>query len=193
MQTIRRPLWRAFGRTAPAARHARKGGIAVLFAPGPRILGALSTLYADWAIRAIEAPRSRKLPAQGLVEARIPADWVERVREWLDRDSGFPGATHAIRVDCTRCAACCVDNAVALDGEDRARFRASGVPALAAQASRRMLPLLKTAERPCVHLEGVLCGIYELRPNMCREFPPGTEQCLFSREEVFGTPFPPGR
>jgi len=194
MQIVRRPLWRAFAATARAVRHARRGGIAVLFGRRSRILGALEMpLYVDWAIRAIEAPRFRRLPALRVVEAPVGADWVERVREWVDRDSGLPGATHALRLDCTRCAACCLDNSVALDAEDRARFRASGRPALVAQAARRILPLLPTPERPCVHLDGFLCGIYPYRPNMCREFPPGTEQCLYSREEVFGTPFPPGR
>src|SRR5947209_5714774 len=167
MQTIRRPLWRAFGRPGPAARHAKAGGLAVLFGRRPRIFGALARpLYVDWAIQAIEAPRFRTRPSLGVVEAPIPADWLARVREWLDRDRAFPGATHLLRVDCTRCAACCLDNAVVLDAEDRARFRASGVPALVAEASRRVLPLLRTPERPCVHLDGLRCGIYPLRPNL---------------------------
>ena len=166
----------------------------MLFDRRPRILGALEMpLYVDWAIRAIDAPRFRKLPALGVVEAHVRADWVERVREWVDRDSVFRGATHALRLDCTHCAACCLDNSVALDAEDRARFRASRRPALMAQATRRVLPLLPTPEKACVHLDGFLCGIYRYRPNMCREFPPGTEQCLYSREEVFGTAFPAGR
>lgn len=188
MPRLQRPLWRAFDTLRSAVRHARRGGLAVLQG---RVLGAIERpLLIEWAAIALEGPGWRENPALQVVELRIPRGWVKRVGEWLDRDSVFPGATATLSYDCMECAACCLDNTVRLTAVDRARLRAAG---LTADAARRRLPLLRTPEKPCAHLDGFLCGIYPHRPEACREFPPGTEQCLFSREETFGAPFPPGR
>jgi Fe-S-cluster containining protein len=48
---------------------------------------------------------------------------------------------------------------------------------------RIILTLLES--KRCRHLEkSNHCGIYELRPHACSEFPMGSECCLFAREDV---------
>ena len=87
-----------------------------------------------------------------------------------------------------------------LDEEDLARLRAAKRPELIANLSRRggvrSLPLVASTHA-CVHLgtpgEALSCAIYRHRPNMCREFPAGTEQCMTSREDLYGSPFPAAR
>jgi Fe-S-cluster containining protein len=189
-----------------AIRHARAGGIAVVKDTRWKLLGDAGPpgedlpLYVDWAIRAVEASRWAEIvegPAKGLVEAAITKDWRERVDEWIDRDKAFEGAVSRTTFDCMKCGACCFDNKVVLDEEDVARFRAGGRADLLRRTSRkaglRLLPLAPTKEKPCVHLEELMCTIYEVRPNMCRDFPVGTEQCMTSREDLYGSPFPEGR
>ena len=163
-------------------------------------------LFVDWAIRAIEAPRWAELvegPARGMVKATIAAEWRERVGEWIERDREYPGSTARASFDCVRCAACCYDNHVVLDKEDLGRWRSGARSELLKRTTRRkgvrVLPLVR-ATGACVHLGAVKknavnmeCSIYIDRPNMCRDFPAGTEQCLTSREERYGSPFPKGR
>lgn len=209
LEVVVRPLWREFGpdRVAAAARHAKAGGIAVVKDRRWYLLGdagppeeELAPLLIDWAIRAVEAERWAEVtegPARGCVEAKITVDWRERVQEWIDRDRAFPGATAETTFDCTACGACCYDNKVVLDEEDVARFRAGGRADLLKRTTKkgvlRLLPLVRSKEKPCVHLQRNMCTVYEVRPNMCRDFPAGTEQCLTSREDLYGTPFPAGK
>ncbi len=203
-----RPLWRGFApnRFAAAIRHAREGGIAVVKDDRWKLLGDAGPpgedlpLYVDWAIRAVEASRWAEIvegPARGLVEAPITKSWRARVDEWIDRDKAFAGATSQTSFDCMLCGACCFDNRVVLDAEDLARFREGGRADLLKRTSRkaglRLLPLLRNDGKPCVHLTDLKCSIYDVRPNMCRDFPVGTEQCMTSREDKYGTPFPVGR
>jgi Fe-S-cluster containining protein len=207
MQRIARPLWRSFPRVGvdAAVRHALDGGIAVVEDRRWHLLGdagargeALPVLV-DWAIRAVEAERWWEVtegPARGCVKALVPTAWRPRVREWLERDRAWEGATAPATFDCTRCAACCYDNAVELDDRDLARLRRTGDPSLLRLRKVRgktMLPLVGR-DRRCAHLQASLaCGIYAQRPFMCREFPAGSEQCLTSREEIYDSPFPAGR
>ena len=205
---VHRPLWRGYseGSLAAAARHARAGGIGVVRARRWYLLGDAGPadepvpLLVDWAIRAVEADAWAEQsdgPARGLVKAPITADWRSRVEEWIARDARLPGATSEARFDCMKCAACCYDNRVVLDEEDAARFRAGGRADLLDRTvvirGKPTLPLVKDRQKPCVHLRDKLCGIYAVRPNMCRDFPAGTEQCLTSREDFYGTAFPPDR
>ncbi len=201
-----RPLWRGFseGALAAAARHARAGGVSVVRARRWYLLGDAGPadeplpLLVEWAIRAVDADdawaEQTDGPATGLVKAPVKADWRGRVEEWITRDAKFRGATAETRFDCMRCAACCHANRVVLDEEDLARFRAGGRADLLERTVRvrgaRTLPLVQDGAHPCVHLEGKLCGIYAVRPNMCRDFPAGTEHCMTSREELYDTPFP---
>lgn len=202
---VRRPLWRGFAErsVSAAARHARAGGIAVVRGRRWYLLGDAGPagepvpLLVDWAIRAVEADtwaEQTEGPATGLVKAAVVAGWRSRVEEWIERDAEHEGGAVAQRFDCMRCAACCHNNKVVLDAEDAARFRDGGradlMKGTVVTRGVRTLPLVKSAEKPCVHLKDSLCGIYPVRPNMCRDFPAGTEHCMTSREELFGTIFP---
>jgi Fe-S-cluster containining protein len=204
-ETVVRPLWRAFSpeTLSAAIAHARAGGLSVVKDARWRLLGDAGPpdeelpLYVDWAIRAIEAARWGEIvegPARGLVEAPITRRWRTRVDEWIARDAAFSGPTTETSFDCMRCGACCHDNHVVLDEVDLARFREGGRADLLRRISRKaglkLLPLVRGGERPCIHLQDLKCTIYPVRPNMCRDFPVGTEQCMTSREDVYDTPFP---
>jgi Fe-S-cluster containining protein len=204
-----RPLWRAFEKSQlrAAAKHALAGGISVVKEDRWRLLGDAGPpgedlpLLVDWAIRAVEAKKWSEVtegPAKGCVEAPITRDWRQRVTEWVTRDLAFEGSTSAATFDCQNCAACCRDNKVVLDLEDLERFKAGGRPDLIKRTQKkgivRLLPLVRTKDRSCIHLaKDLRCSIYAVRPFMCRDFPAGTEQCMTSREEIWDTPFPPGR
>lgn len=207
MEVVNRPLWREFApdKLRAAARHAKAGGLAVVKDKRWRLLGDAGPpgedlpLLVDWAIRAIESAKWEEVvigPAKGCVEASIGRDWRKRVQEWIDRDTAFDGATAATSFDCMKCGACCYDNKVVLDEEDVTRIRAGGRADLLRRLSRRaglkLLPLVRDDEKPCVHLKKKMCTIYDVRPNMCRDFPVGTEQCITSREDLYDAPFPKG-
>ena len=154
----------------------------------------------DWAIRAVEASRWWELTegvARGLVRANIGAGWRERVREWIERDRAFKGATSRASFDCVRCAACCYDNEVLLDAADLLRLRRGGPKDLTRRLrttkGKAFLPLDRKTGA-CIHLDpALMCGIYAQRPFMCRDFPAGSEQCMTSREDLYSEPFPAGR
>jgi len=207
-EVVVRPLWREFPpeRLRAAAKHARAGGLSVVKDQRWKLLGDAGPpgedlpLLIDWAIRAIEASRWGEItdgPAKGCVEAPITRDWRERVQEWIDRDRAFPGATAETTFDCTLCGACCYDNKVVIDEVDAKRFRDGGRADLLKKLSRkgivRLLPLVRSKTKPCVHLKTNMCTIYDVRPTMCREFPVGTEQCITSREDLYDEPFPAGK
>ncbi|MDB4940754.1 MAG: hypothetical protein JWP97_288 [Labilithrix sp.] len=129
---------------------------------------------------------------KGLSTTLVPRDcgWIAKRR--TERDSIHPGPTRAIDLDCTTCAACCRDNEVILSEADLQRFRDGGRPDLAKppyakrqRDGRTLLTLLEN--KRCRHLKrDNKCGIYELRPHPCSEFPSGSECCLFAREDVLG-------
>lgn len=205
-----RPLWRFFdARSLPAAMsHARAGGVAVIRGRRWSMLGAGSGQrgvllpFVDWAVRAIEAKKAQVVragPAKGFVRAPILRDFRERVTEWVVRDDDAPGSTAPFRFDCVKCAACCFGAEVVLEPGDLARFRAAGRPELVKHtravpgADWRILPIVPETSA-CVHLGADhRCGIYVARPAMCRDFLAGSEHCLTSREEKYGTSFPRGR
>jgi uncharacterized protein len=208
METVVRPVWREFpaDKLRAAAKHARSGGLSVIKDKRWKLLGDAGPpgeelpQLVDWAIRAIEASRWAEVvegPATGCVEAAITRDWRQRVQEWIDRDRAFPGSTAPATFDCMKCGACCYDNKVVIDDEDHKRFLDGGRSDLLRRLSRRaglrLLPLVRDDEKPCVHLKKKMCTIYDVRPNMCRDFPVGTEQCMTSREDLYGTPFPKGK
>ena len=201
-QLVRRPLWRLYtpAAIACAADHARLGGIAVVTKRAWFLLGlagppdAELPVMTDWAIHAIKSPwfiHEQDKVTCGLVRAPILKRWREWAREWATRDAPYQGATHEFAMDCRECAACCFDNRVLLDSEDLRRWDDAGRSDLLARTQpfrkRCRLPLVEP-ERACVHLDGFQCGIYPLRPNMCREFVPGSEHCLAAREQKYGKP-----
>ena len=208
---VARPLWRGFSPSdliSDAITHASQGGISVLYdkrhwrlwahANGPA--GTPLPEMVDWAIRAVEAARFRRVDpelGEDLVEAVIPRGWQDRVEQWIVRDLPFDGSTALTHFDCMKCGACCFDNKVELEPTDLERFKAAGRDDLLRRVSRQkgklLLPLARTKDKPCVHLKKLKCTIYDVRPHLCRDFPVGTENCLSSREELYGTAFPPGR
>ena len=207
-QRVVRPLWREFSPTSlrDAASHARAGGIAVVRDRWWYLLGDAGPegedlpQMVDWAIRAVEAARWWEIEegvARGLVRASIGAGWRERVGEWIERDRAFKGATSRATFDCVNCAACCYDNEVLLDAGDLVRLARGGPKDLTRRLrtvkGKRYLPLDRKS-KACIHLDrSLMCGIYEQRPFMCRDFPAGSEQCMTSREDLYGVPFPAGR
>lgn len=128
----------------------------------------------------------------GLATTLVPRGCIWIAKRRTERDAVHRGPTRRLALDCTRCAACCRDNEVVLQDHDVARFVGGGRPELAKppyarrhRDGRVILTLL--ADKRCRHLEvGNRCGIYELRPHACSEFPPGSECCLFAREDVLG-------
>lgn len=146
----------------------------------------------DWAIHAIKSPwyiYQYKVPTRGLVRAPILKRWREWAEEWAERDRAYPGAIHELELDCRQCAACCFDNKVLLDASDLTRWETAGRADLLDLTrpfrTRRRLPLVGDA-KSCVHLDRLQCGIYPLRPNMCRDFVAGSEHCLAAREQKYG-------
>lgn len=129
-------------------------------------------------------------PLKGLATSPVPRDcfWIARRR--AERDSIHKGPTRKIAIDCTECAACCQDNEVLLQPEDIKRMKDGGRPELTKppyakrhKDGRIILTLLPN--KRCRHLQSSnMCGIYELRPHSCSEFPMGSECCLFAREDI---------
>ncbi len=129
----------------------------------------------------------------GLTTATVPPGdhWI--VRRRIERDGTFPAATQALLLDCLACGACCKANEVFLHEADLERFREGGRPELAKPPFTRrkdgktLMTLLPDEEQRCRHLaESSQCDIYELRPEPCRDFPAGSECCLYTREEELG-------
>jgi uncharacterized protein len=205
-QTIDRPLWRAFPEDSltHAAAFVRAGGHGVVWAPGRArpaawlllpcgpdgILAPLSL----WVVillgrRTYGVVRSR--PARGLALLRVPRRSEQRVSDWCARDQTFVGATRTIALDCTACGACCVGCRPILRPPDVTRWRRAGRADLAAPSyirrqGGRLLLRLSDTDHSCVHLDQKRCGIYPLRPYVCRIFPVGSEGCLDARRIVLG-------
>lgn len=198
METITRPLWRAFRRhdLDGAAAHVRAGGLAVVRAPSGDKLYVPTDEDGDvpelcmWAMMdlGVRAPkRAEGGPLDGATWAKITDAQAVLVRRWLKRDRPLPGATTEERLDCTTCGACCRHNKVILDDDDFARWRDAGREDLGARPfvrrdhGRSLLVLRDDGD--CHHLRGNMCGIYALRPDNCRAFPAGCEPCLSARIE----------
>jgi hypothetical protein len=127
----------------------------------------------------------------GFAYVRVPHDCYGIVRQRVVRDSVHPEPTRSILLDCLACAACCKDNRVELEDEDITRFQRAGRGELSrppyARRQDGTVVLVLRRDGRCKHLAGDnRCGIYAMRPNACRTFPPGSECCLSSREEEMG-------
>jgi Fe-S-cluster containining protein len=129
-------------------------------------------------------------PARGLATARIRAAYEGSVLDWCERDSVHPGATRTLRLDCLKCAACCHDANVLLDGDDLDRFREAGRRDLCGRSYVRRardgkITLRFVGSGPCQHLRrDKKCSIYPIRPDNCRVFVVGSEACLAAREDT---------
>jgi Fe-S-cluster containining protein len=127
----------------------------------------------------------------GMAYLRVPHDCYSIVRERIVRDSVHAGPTREILLDCLACGACCRDNRVELEDEDVTRFRNAGRGELArppyARRDDGTIVLVLRKDKRCKHLgEQNQCAIYDIRPNACSTFPPGSECCLSAREEETG-------
>ncbi len=179
----------------------KRGGHAIVWASKSQAMIVLQDPDQDdpddlgvWALLDMELKRwsveSRGL-LKGLATCNIPRDCLDLVRDRVERDSVHPGTTRVMHLDCEECAACCRKNHVILEKKDITRFQAAGrkdllrPPFTRRAGNKLVLRLLRAGD--CRHLQtDRRCGIYELRPEACRSFPPGSEGCLFSREEEFG-------
>jgi hypothetical protein len=97
-------------------------------------------------------------------------------------------------IDCKTCGNCCRSLEVYLEEADIPRL-AQGIHVSIADIetryiSRDMLPDAdvdrKFAHRPCTFLNGTLCGIYEHRPQACRDYPFLTPDFRWSLEQLIG-------
>jgi Fe-S-cluster containining protein len=201
---IYRPIVRSFSAkfAREAAAHVRAGGHAVYWEKKDRALlvfGEPAEGDADdfglWSVYDMAKWRWKLVttgPLKGLASTLVPRSCHWIVRRRAERDSIHPGSTRKVDFDCTKCAACCHDNEVVLLPEDVARLESGGradltkAPYAKRQKDGRILLTLLPSKR-CRHLQtSNRCGIYELRPNSCSEFPMGSECCLFAREDVLG-------
>jgi uncharacterized protein len=197
-----RPIVRSFNsrQWRVAAMHVRQGGHAVvwedrsrarLLVPCPKEDDPMD--LAHYAILDLGKQRyevSLRGVTKGLATTLIPRDCNDIVRQRIQRDRVHRGATRKIKLDCVSCGACCYSNRVVLDDADVQRFSSGGRPHFArmpyARRSRGQLVLRLAPDRACLHLgTDNRCGIYAIRPAMCREFPVGSECCLSARAEEF--------
>ncbi|MAO84316.1 MAG: zinc/iron-chelating domain-containing protein [Myxococcales bacterium] len=101
------------------------------------------------------------------------------------------GSEEEEEFDCENCGACCrcfPIFAVEIDAEREPRIRKAGVRCddflgEEGKVAYRLFPLFR--KEACVFLkEDQLCRIYETRPDACRRFEPGGEQCRQARRRV---------
>jgi Fe-S-cluster containining protein len=199
---VNRPIVRSFASkyAREAAAHVRAGGHAVYWEKHNRALLVFGKpaagdendfgLWAVYDMGKVHWRLQTSGPLRGLATTLVPPSCHWIVRHRAERDSVHPGSVRKVAFDCTRCAACCHDNEVVLLPDDIARFEKGGrgelakAPYAKRHKDGRILLTLLPSKR-CRHLEASnRCGIYELRPNSCSEFPMGSECCLFAREDV---------
>jgi Fe-S-cluster containining protein len=199
-RSIVRPVVRSFSsrETLAAAAHVRAGGHAViwegrsrarLLLPVPKEHDPMDLAF--FSILDLGKSRfeiARRGVTKGLATLRVPHDCHDIVRRRAERDRIHPGSMRTLELDCGVCAACCRANRVVLEDEDVQRFAQAKRGYLAkmpyARRSDGKLVLRLTKGGACVHLErDKRCGIYEIRPEMCRVFPLGSECCLSARAE----------
>jgi uncharacterized protein len=82
-------------------------------------------------------------------------------------------------IDCTRCGNCCRSLDVYLTEADAERL-ADCIDVPVSEVHTRYIDLKRAAEveewgvfnaRPCTFLRGMLCSVYERRPDTCRTYP----------------------
>lgn len=105
--------------------------------------------------------------------------------------------------DCTQCGACCVSD---FDSVDYVHLLEQDIDRMTDDEQERFIYVEQTYGKSqssmrtcrdrkgncrCAALTGeigveVACSIYERRPNVCRNFEPGTDICDYARQQVFG-------
>jgi len=209
---VHRPIVRSFDSkyTKEAAAHARAGGHAVVWTRKPDARGKVEARavlvfrepadgdIADlgrWSVYDLGKSRwkiAEDGALKGLATTLVPRDCHWIVKRRAERDAIHPGPTRKVAFDCLACGSCCQDNEVVLEKVDLQRFVDGGrrdltKPPLAKRDAEGRLLLTLLANKRCRHLGATnLCGIYEIRPDACSEFPMGSECCLFAREDLLG-------
>jgi hypothetical protein len=125
----------------------------------------------------------------GFGTVSLKGDDLPIVEAWGIRDAVHMEPTREMFLDCVACGACCKNNNVVLDAADMKRLR-SGAPKTFVDRVKRkdgrlVLTLLEDGRCAALTKQG-MCGVYEYRPEACREFPAATECCLYAREEGLG-------
>ncbi len=204
MSVSYRPIVRSFKSKyiKEAAAHVRAGGHAIVWESEKRAQLVFQDPPADkpedfgaWAV--YDMGKSSWIThnagtLKGLASTLVPRDCLWIARRRAERDSIHPGPTRKMSLDCTKCAACCLDNEVILQDVDVKRFKDAGRSDLvkapyAKRNSEGRLVLTLLPNKRCHHLKrDNRCGIYELRPHPCSEFPAGSECCLYAREDGLG-------
>jgi len=204
MARVRRPVVRSFQKRfiRECAAWVRAGGHAVLWDSPKRAKLVIPRPDPDdvmdlgrWSILDMDKSRYgivRKGPLRGLATAPIEQDTLDLVRERATRDSVHRGPLRTMNLDCLECGACCKSNDVILERVDERRFVRAGRPELLRRPFTRRngegklaLRVLKSGD--CRHLgKDNKCAVYAFRPDACSQFPPGSECCLFAREEELG-------
>ncbi|CAN5206676.1 hypothetical protein BH09MYX1_BH09MYX1_47860 [soil metagenome] len=201
---IERPVVRSFKKPflKNAAAWVRSGGHAVVWESARRVMLVLPVPNGDdigdlamWSLMDLQLHRwttAKAGPLRGLATRWLPEDLHEIVKNRALRDAVHPGPKRKMRLDCLECGACCRDNEVVLEKEDLPRFAAAGIehlikpPYTRRDADGRVILRLQRDKR-CRHLaRDNKCGIYVARPNACREFPMGSECCIYARYEELG-------
>ena len=151
--------------------------------------------FGRWSLLDLELDRwsePKVGPYRGLAIRWLAADLHDIVKNRATRDAVHPGPTRKLRLDCLDCGSCCRSNEVILEDADPPRFAAAGLEAMLKppytrrdKDGRVILRLAKGGD--CKHLgRDNKCRIYVARPNACREFPAGSECCLWARYEEMG-------
>jgi hypothetical protein len=196
-----RPVVRSFRATFTknALAWVREGGHAIVWESArkawlvvPKPAANHPEDYGKWAAydlgrRLLRVAKSGPFKGFGVVS--LSGTDLPIVEAWGIRDAVHVEPTREMVLDCVACGACCKNNNVVLDAADMKRLR-SGAPKTFVDRVKRkdgrlVLTLLKDGRCAALTKQG-MCGVYEYRPEACREFPAATECCLFAREEGLG-------
>lgn len=204
MARLRRPVVRSFQKKfiRECAAWVRAGGHAILWESPKRATFVIPRPDPDdpmdfgrWSLLDMDKTRYgivRRGPLRGLATSPVEEDMFDFVRERATRDSVHRGPLRTMDLDCLECGACCKRNEVILERVDERRFVRAERPELLRRPYTRRnrdgklrLTLLKNGD--CRHLgKDNKCAVYAFRPDACSQFPPGSECCLFSREDELG-------
>ncbi|HEY3937852.1 MAG TPA: YkgJ family cysteine cluster protein [Bryobacteraceae bacterium] len=107
----------------------------------------------------------------------------QRFRGWLKRhtfaERRFRGIAQEVEeaIDCTACANCCRVATTPItkrDAESLARFLGAKLEDFLRQytvESPEEGRILKRNQEGCIFLDGMVCSVYEARPQTCEQFP----------------------
>lgn len=88
-----------------------------------------------------------------------------------------------MQLDCQSCGACCKGLGVDVSTSDE------DVPQYMVKDDRLMGPQMRVRKGACIALRGLIgskvcCSIYEGRPQVCRDFDPGSDLCMWARKQA---------